>query len=248
VASVEPSPLRPDLPVPLPPAGRAAAALRFVLTTLREPAFDRAHHRTLRLVALALLLLVAGQVLLVGWLREPVTTVSVALMAYSALRTAALRVVEHRQRAFERTWLASLSARLRETRFEIVRCTVDGRAYDLTDPEAVRELRERWADDLPVRIDFVHEPATLERVHGRLRDVDVHPTMRPGSPARVRFADARYAVRPPGRTSYWQLGATMVVTTAGPTGPAARRAGTGSTGRVGAAPRAGARPPGTPSA
>jgi len=248
VASVEPCPLRPDLPVPFPPAGQVSAAVRFAMTLLREPAFDRAHRRTLLLVTLAVALIVAGQVLLVGWLREPVTTLGVALAAYTVLRAAALRVVEHRQREFEPTWLAAQSALLRESRFEVVRCSVDRRSYDLTDPDAVRELLDRSDGDARVVIDFVHEPATLERVYRRLRDLAVQPAMRPGSPARIRFAGARYAVRPPGDTTYWQLGTPLVVTTAEPADPAAGRAGTGSTGRAVATPRAGARPPGTPSA
>ncbi|MGH3759374.1 hypothetical protein [Actinophytocola sp.] len=248
MASVDPSPLRPDLPVPLAPAGRLAAAVRFGLTLLREPVFDRAHRRTPRLLVLAVLLVLAGQVLSVGWLREPVTTLGVALAVYTALRVAALRVVEHRQREFEPTWLETQSAHLRHSRFEVVRFTVDGHGFDLTDPDAVRDLLDRTDGDAPVVIDFCHEPAALERVFRHLRDVTVLPTSRPGSPARVRFAAARYAPRPAGRTTYWQLGTPLVVTTARPAGPVARRAGTGSTGRVGAAPRAGARPPGTPSA
>lgn len=248
MASVEPCTLRPDLPVPLPPVGRLVAAVRYGLTLLRRPAFDRARRRTPRLLVLAALLVLSGQGLLVGWPREPVTTIGVALATYAALRVAALRVVEHRQREFEPTWLEERSALLRQGRFEVVRCTVDGHGYDLTDSDAVWELLDRDDDDAPVVIDFRHEPATLERVFRRLHDVTILPTMRPGSPARVRFAAARYALRPPGGTTYWQLGTPLVVTTARPAGPAARHAGTGSTGRVGAAPRAGARHRGTPSA
>jgi hypothetical protein len=216
-------PLRPDLPVPLPPADRWAAAVRFALTLLREPAFDRAHRRTVWLVVVAVVLIVAGQFLFVGWLREPVTTLGVALAAYTALRVAALRVVEHRQRAFAPAWLAARSAELRAGRFEVVRCTVDRRGYDLSDPAAVRDLLERPGESR-VQLDFVHEPATLERVYRKLRDVTVQAAKRAGSPATARFTEARYALRPGGTTSYWQLGTRVVITTAAPASSPARAA------------------------
>lgn len=218
MARVEP--LRPDLPVPLPPADRSASAFRFALTLLREPAFDRANRRTTWLVVVAVVLIVAGQLVFVGWLREPVTTAGVALAAYTALRVAALRVVEHRQRAFEPAWLAARSADLRNGRFEVVRCTVDRRGYDLADPVAVRELLDRPDHDARVELDFVHEPATLERVYRKLRDVTVQAAKRAGSPATARFTEARYALRPGGTTSYWQLGTRVVITAAAPVDPA----------------------------
>jgi len=170
------------------------------------------------------MLIVAGQLLFVGWLREPVTTVGVALAAYTALRVAALRVVAHRQRAFEPTWLAARSAELRAGRFEVVRCTVDRRGYDLADPASVTELLERPADSR-VELDFVHEPATLERVYRKLRDVTVRAARRAGSPATARFTEARYALRPDGTTSYWQLGIPVVITAAAPVDPATTGSG-----------------------
>lgn len=221
MARVEP--LRPDLPVPLPPADRTASAFRFALTLLREPAFDRANRRTTWLLVVAVVVIVAGQLVFVGWLREPVTTAGVALAAYTALRVAALRVVEHRQRAFEPTWLAARSAELRDGRFEVVRCTVGRRGYDLADPAAVVELLER-PEDSRVELDFVHEPATLERVYRKLRDVTVQAAKRAGSPATARFTEARYALRPDGATSYWQLGTRVVITAAAPAGSPARAA------------------------
>ncbi len=170
-----------------------------------------------------MVLIVAGQLMSAG---EPVATLGVALAAYTAPRVAALRVVEHRQRAFEPVWLAARSAELRAVRFEVVRCTVDRRGYDLSDPAAVAELLER-PGDARVQPDFVHEPATLERVYRTLRDVSVQAARRAGSPATARFADARYALRPDGTTSYWQLGTRVVITAAAPAGSPAR-AGTSS--------------------
>lgn len=244
VACVEPGLLRPDLPVPLAPVRPVIAAARFGLTLLREPAFDRGHRLTRWLVAGAALFVVAGQLVAGGW---PATALGVALAAYSVLREAVLQIMEHAQRQFEPAWLAARSAQLRDGDFEVVRCTVNGQGCDLTDPDSVVDLVDNWDDDARVVLDFVHEPATLERVHRRLRDVTLRRALRPGSPARVRFTDARYLVRPRGVTSYWQLGPRLVVRTAGPADPAGERAGTGSTGRPGAARRAGARPPGTSS-
>ncbi|MBB4688566.1 hypothetical protein BJY18_006051 [Amycolatopsis jiangsuensis] len=243
--SAEPRALRPDLPVPLPPAPPAAAVVRFGLTLVREPAFERTHRLTVGLAVASVVLVVAGQLVPGGW---PVTVAGVVLAAYALVREAALRVLQHEQRAFEPAWLASRSARLRAGEFEVVRCLVEGRSRDLTDPAAVADLLAHGAGDARVVLDFLHEPATLERVHRRLRDVTLHPASSPGSPARVRFTDARYAVRPSGVRSYWRLGTPLVLRTAGPADPAAVRAGTGSTDRPGAAPPAGARPPGTSSA
>jgi hypothetical protein len=48
--------------MPLPPLEGVAAAIRRGLTVLREPTFARAHRQTLWLVAVAVALIVAGQV------------------------------------------------------------------------------------------------------------------------------------------------------------------------------------------
>src|SRR6266540_592076 len=140
VATGGPRPLRPDLPVPLLPTSAVGAAVRYGLTLLRAPAFGRARQQTMWWATAAVLLVVAGLLRIAPDIREIATIVGVTLALYAALRTIALRILERRQLVFESGWLAERSAELRARTFKVVRCTVNGHAYDLTDPNAVREL------------------------------------------------------------------------------------------------------------
>ncbi|MEV0698949.1 hypothetical protein AB0I53_13670 [Saccharopolyspora sp. NPDC050389] len=240
----EQGPLRPDLPVPLPPAGGVAAAMRYGLTALREPAFEAAHRRSSWLVLVSVVLVAAGQLVVVGSMRESVTSCGVALAAYTALRTATLMALQRQQYAFEPVWLAERSAALRAANFEVVRCGVGDRTYDLTDPDAVADLLRRPDAETTVLLDITYPPRALERAHRRLGDVDFVPMLRPGMRARARFLDARYEMLPSGSRTYWLLGGPVALTVAQPADPATPRAETGSTGRPDAVRRVDERPRG----
>jgi hypothetical protein len=240
-APSEPETLRPDLSMPLPPLEGVAAAIRRGLTVLREPTFARAHRQTRWLVAVAVALVVAGQVAVVGWLRGPVTAGGVVLAAYTALRVISLTACERRQYAFEPVWLAERSATLQTGHFEVVRLTVDGQMCDLADPDTVGELVRRTDGDVGVVLDFAYHPASLERVYRRLADLRFHPILRRGAPAQARFPQARYELQPSGHKTYWLLGEPVVLSVAGPADRGAARAGTGSADRPGGAHQADAR-------
>ena len=235
VVASEPGALRSDLAVPLPPAGRVLGAVRHALTVLREPAFAQANRRTTWLAAGCLLVIAAGQFAVVGWLREPVTIVGVSVATYTALRVASLSVLQRQQRRFESAWLSERSAALRAGHFEIVRFAVDGRVVDLTDPDVVAELLRGQDSAARVAMDVASLPGAFERVSRAGGDVLFHTVLRPTAQPRARFPQARYGLRPSGTTTYWTLGQPVVVIVAPPADPAARRAGTGSTDRPGAA-------------
>lgn len=237
-----PGPLRPDLAIPL--VGSPLAALRG-LFSVREPAFDRARGRTALVAAAAAGLLVTGQIAVVDPLRRPVTALGVGLAVYAAVRVVSLMVLERRQRTFAPGWLADRSDSLRAGEFEVIRLTADGHAYDLTDTESTAELLRRAGGSARLVLDFVYPPANLERAYRRMREVRIHAVLRPGSPAKVRFPNARYRLDATGRRTFWLLGVPAVVTAAAPADPAAAGGGTGSTDRLGAARPAGGRPPGT---
>jgi hypothetical protein len=222
--------------------------LRFGLALPRTPAFARAHRLTVWLVAAALVLLVAAQSVVVLDGRDLVTWAGVALVVHATLRSVALRVLERRQYDFEAPWLTERSAELRAGTFEVVRCSVDDRVYDLTDPGSVRSVLNTADADSRVEVDFLSSSSSLEQVCRHMGEVTVRQVLRPGARARVRFPGARYGVDPSGQRTYWQLGSRLTLTTSAPAGPVAARAGTGSKARPGAAPRAGARRPGTTSA
>lgn len=240
-SSGESGPLRPDLAIPL--VGSPLPALRSLFVG-REPAFDRARRNTGWLVLAAAGLLLVGQVAVVDWLNGPVTSLGVVLAVYAAARVVSLTILERRQREFAPEWLADRSASLQASEFEVVRLTADDHAYDLTDAESTAELLDRTDADTRLVLEFAYPPENLGRAHLRMRDVHIEPVHRPGSPAKVRFPDARYSLDPTGRRTFWLLGAPAVVSAAAPTGPGAARGGTGSTDRPAAARRAGVRRPG----
>jgi hypothetical protein len=242
VPSGEYASLRPDLTIPL--VAIPSPVLRRLLA-VHELAFDRARRRAGWVVLVAAGLLLAGQVAVVDRLREPVTSVAVAVAVCTAVRVVLLMVLERRQRDLAPRWLTARSASLRAGEFEIIRCIADDHTYDLNDAESTAELMRRSTDDARLVLEFAYPPANLERAHRRMREVHLRPVLRTGSRARVRFPAARYGLDPTGRRTFWLLGAPAVVTAAAPAGPAATRGGTGSTGRPGEAHPAGARPPGT---
>lgn len=233
--------LRPDLPVPLRPAGMVGAMLRYVLALPHTPAFARAHRQTSGSVAAALLLLVVGQMGFALDVRDTATVAGVMLVVYTTLRSVALRVLEHGQHAFELIWLAERSATLRAGSFEVIRCTVDGRTYDLTEPESVQDVFGTARADSRVEVDFLSSVGKMEQAFRHMGEVTIRRVLRPGAPARVRFAEARYGVDPGGEQTYWQLGSQLTLTTSAPADPVTGRDGTGSRARSGGAPQADAR-------
>jgi hypothetical protein len=210
--------LRPDLPLPLPPASRVGSVLRRTVSGLREPRFADAY-RAVRRDMLVIAVLVAGRFAIVGWLR-PWVDVIAAVLAFGVLvRLIALTVLQRRQHVFEQQWLTAQSDVLRATSFEVVRFGVHGSApgdYDLTRPADVRDLLARQAEErpVPVRIDFAYSPTAIETVHLDLGDVTLVPS-EAARRSRVRFPDARYHGQPamdrtgwrrPSRTTFWVLG------------------------------------------
>jgi len=232
--------LRPDLPLPLPPASRFGSVLRHTLAGLREPRFADAY-RALRWGVLAIAVLVAGRFAIIGWLRPWIDVVAAMLACGLLVRVIALSVVQRRQHAFEQRWLDVQSDVLRTTSFEVVRFGVRpslGSApgdYDLTRPADVRELLARQAEQRPLaaRVDFAYSPTAIETVHLDLSDVTLMPSDG-ARRSRVRFPDARYHGQPamdragwrrPSRTTFWVLGRAT--------------ASTATPGDVTSAPRAG---------
>ncbi len=217
--------LRPDLPIPLPPASPGGSVLRRTVAGLREPRFADAF-RAIRWDVLVIAVLVAGRFAIVGPLR-PLVDVIAAVLAFGLLvRVTALSVLQRRQRLFEQRWLAVQSDVLRTTTFEVVRFGVRSVPgdYDLTRPADVRDLLARQAEErsLPVRIDFAYSPTEIETVHLDLGDV-TFVLADWARRSRVRFPDARYHGQPamgragwrrPSRTTFWVLGpaAASVVT------------------------------------
>jgi hypothetical protein len=217
--------LRPDLPIPLPPASQVGSVLRRTVAGLREPRFADAF-RAIRWDVLVIAVLVAGRFAIVGPLR-PLVDVIAAVLAFGLLvRVIALSVLQRRQRLFEQRWLAVQSDVLRRTTFEVVRFGVRSAPgdYDLTRPADVRDLLARQAEErsLPVRIDFAYSPTEIETVHLDLGDV-TFVLADWARRSRVRFPDARYHGQPamgragwrrPSRTTFWVLGpaAASVVT------------------------------------
>lgn len=232
--------LRPDLAIPLV---ESPLKIPHGLFWMREPAFAPARRNNAWIVAVAAVILVAGQVAVVDPLRGPVTSLGVGLAAYAAVRVTSLMVLERRQRKFAHRWLADRSVSLRAGEFEILRLTADGHVYDLTDAESTAELLHLADGNTRLVLDFAYPPANLERDHRRMQEVRIHRALPPRSPAKVRFPNARYRLDPTGRRTFWLLGVPAEVTVAAPADPVAARGGTGNTARLGAGHPAGARPP-----
>jgi hypothetical protein len=204
--------LRPDLPVPLPPASRLGS----VLAGLREPRFADAY-RAVRWDVLVIATLVAGRFALIGWLRPWIAVIAAVLAFGLLVRVIALHLLQRKQHTFEQQWLAVQSDVLRTTSFEVVRFGVrPDHDYDLTRPADVQNLLARQAEDrsVPVRIDFAYSPTEIETVHLALDEVTLVPADGARRP-RVRFPDARYHGQPamdragwrrPSRTTFWVLG------------------------------------------
>ncbi|SDD35741.1 hypothetical protein [Actinokineospora iranica] len=229
---------RPDLAVPL--AARPTVLSR-AMAAPREPDFTMARHQTLVIALSSGALMLAAQTLVVDSARAPVIAAAVVLVLYALAREVYLLALERRQRAFEPDWLARRSETLRDSEFEVVRCVVGDRVYDLSDGEQAARLLASADADTRVEIDFTYPPAAIERASSRFGDIRFRP-IRAEAPPRARFPDARYGLQASGRKTFWRLGASVVVTIAAPAGRAATRAGTGRSARPGAARPVGGRP------
>lgn len=159
---------RPDLQVPLYPAESPLASfVRTTLVRLRAPRFAEAHLANRRGFLLPVALW-AGQFAVVAPARPYLSWTAGVLVMWLLIRAWALVRAERQQRRYERRWLAVQTEVLRDTWFEVVRCTVrhrlatgpghrdassrepartDASSYELTRPGDVRELLDRQASE-----------------------------------------------------------------------------------------------------
>jgi len=219
---------RPDFPVP----GAPGVGLPRLLLGVAEPRFSEVGRRIVRLVVVAALGALAGELLVTVDARPFVLAAVVAIGVYVAVAVAALAVFRRQQARFEPMWLAAQSRVLRERRFDVLRFTTSEpvqtgrgrratrRTYDLTRVEDVERLlsfREQANSSgvtVPVTIEFGYpagETLGVEQVRDELATMRIE-FGRLGSPAHVRFPSARYGVTPEsGRaTTYWVLGPPTV--------------------------------------
>ncbi len=214
---------RPDLPIPLVPAGPVATVFRKAILGSHGPEFARVRARTARWAA-ALLLAAALPPAVRPELRGVAGAAYALLLAYVAVRMLTVGLYERRQHAFEPEWLAAETAALRAHSFEVLRLAVRAvgeraRVYDLTRAEDVARLLRRCRDEPSAQavVEFAYQPAPgadwgVTRVRRELAElVLVRPGRHPGA-ATIRFPEARYVGRPapgergsPSRTTHWVL-------------------------------------------
>jgi hypothetical protein len=152
----------------------------------------------------------------------------VVLALYGLVRLSYLQALERKQIEFERSWLADRTLVLRDSEFELVRFTLDGRSYDLGNADQVAQALNLAADtngDAAVTLEFVHPPQCLERTRTVVDDIAFRPVA--GARPRVRFPNARYRPGASGQWISWQLSRPAVITVAAPAAHAATRGGTG---------------------
>jgi hypothetical protein len=208
VGTYEPEFTRPDLFIPLYPVqGLFRFACRCLFLIPDERGFRYAYRVTLAVI-IATVALAAASLGLPGRGQQVVAGCAAALGLCAVARVLALAVFERQQHAFEREWLCSRTEVLRRHAFEVLRCTVRGRHYDLDRPADVLDLR-RQASDERTAVAFTYLAAdkslAITEIHRDLRDLTFLPG-RPGSGRSfVRFPEARYLPRPqPGLRPAWQ--------------------------------------------
>jgi hypothetical protein len=207
--------LRPDLQVPLYPTdSRAAALARVLLLRLTAPRFAEAQRANRRGFALILVLLVAVQFVVAPGVRPYLRWVVAALALWLLARVFALGRTEKRQRHYEQRWLATQSAALRDTWFEVVRCTVQGRqgpgparrnesSYELARSDDVRDLLDRQAAEresgptsrITVEFGFPlpgRQYSAVGAVYADLTDIELVVTAGRVRSGGVRFPEAAY--------------------------------------------------------
>lgn len=207
--------LRPDLQVPLYPAdSRSAALARVLLVRLSTPGFAEAQRANRRGFALILVLLAAAQFVVAPEARPYLRWTVAALTLWLLARVFALGRTEKRQRHYEQRWLAAQSAALRDTWFEVVRCTVQGRqgpgldrwdesSYELARSGDVRELVDRRASEresgpssrITVEFRFPlagRQYSAVGAVYADLTDIEMVVTAGRVRSGGVRFPEAAY--------------------------------------------------------
>lgn len=208
---------------------------RALLVRLRTPRFAEARRATRRGFALILGLWAAAQLTVEPGARPYLGWTAAALTLWLLARVFALGRTEKRQRQYEERWLAGQSAALRDTWFEVVRCTVrrrqgpgpargDESSYELSCSGDVRELLARQASEREsgrssrITVEFrFPQPGrqyeALAAAHADLTDVEMVVAPRQVRSGKVRFPEAAYhAETPPGRQGgYWPSRTTFWV-------------------------------------
>lgn len=208
---------------------------RALLVRLRTPRFAEAQRATRRGFALILVLWAAAQFAAEPGARPYLRWTAAALTLWLLARVFALGRVEKRQRQYEQRWLAGQTAALRDTWFEVVRCTVrrregpgrapsDESSYELASSDDVRELLARQASEREsgrssrVIVEFrFPQPGrqyeALAAAHADLTDIEVVASARQARSGKVRFPQAAYhAETPAGRQGgYWPSRTTFWV-------------------------------------
>lgn len=228
MASYEEEFTRPDLSIPLyPMQGLSRFTRRSIFLIPNEEGFLPAHRLSVAAVAGTVALAAASLVLSPPG-QQALANCAAILGLYTAARMVALAAFERQQHAFESEWLASATEALRGHAFEILRCTVRGRYYDLARPADVRDLR-RHASDERTAVAFTYLAAdnsvAVGEVHRDLRDLEfLHGRTGPGR-AFVRFPQARYLPRPlprlrPARRTSWALDGPVLIALSADSAPA----------------------------
>lgn len=208
---------------------------RALLVRLRTPRFAEAQRATRRGFALILVLWAAAQSAVEPGARPYLGWTAAALALWLLARVFALGRTEKRQRQYEQRWLAGQTAALRDTWFEVVRCTVrprqgpgparcDESSYELASPDDVRELLARQASEREagrssrITVEFrFPQPGrqyeALAAAHADLTDIEMVVSARRMRSGKVRFPEGAYhAETPPGRQGgYWPSRTTFWV-------------------------------------
>jgi hypothetical protein len=223
VGSYGPEFTRPDLSIPLYPVqGLSRLTCRHLFLIPNEGGFLSANRVSVAAVAGTIALAVASFGLPPPG-QQIVANCAAVLGLYTAARMVALVSFERRQHAFETEWLASQTEVLRRHAFEILRCTVRGRHYDLARPADVRDLQSHAGDERTA-VAFTYLAAdnsiAIAEVHRDMRELMfLHGWASPGR-AFVRFPQARYQPRPqprlrPARRTSWALDGPVLIALSG---------------------------------
>jgi hypothetical protein len=219
VGKYEPEFTRPDLFIPLyPMQGLSRLTRRRLFLIPNESGFLSAHRVTAAAV-IATIALAAASLSLPRAGQQAVANCAALLGLYAVARVVTLVTFERRQHAFETEWLASQTEVLRRHAFDVLRCTVRGRHYDLARPDDVRDL-QRQASDERTAVAFTYLGAdnslAIAEVHRDLRELMfLHGWASPGR-AFVRFPQARYLPRPqprlrPAQRTSWALDGPVLI-------------------------------------
>lgn len=219
VETYEPEFTRPDLFIPLYPVqGLSRFTRRRLFLVPNEHGFLYTYRVTLAAV-IGAIALAAGSLGLPRPGQQAAADCAAVLGLYAAARVLALVIVERRQHAFEKEWLASQTEVLRRHAFEVLRCTVRGRHYDLARPADVLDL-QRQASDERTAVAFTYLTAdkslAIAEVHRDLRELTFLPGWTSSSRSFVRFPEARYLPRPrprlrPAWRTSWALDGPVLI-------------------------------------